>query len=33
MPSTKTKEGQDERMATAVLLLRVALTQQLRALG
>ena len=32
-PSTKTKEGQDERMSKAVLLLRAALTQQLRALG
>jgi len=32
-PSTKTKGGHDERMAKAVLLLRTALTQQLRALG
>lgn len=32
-PGTTTKEGQDERMAKAVLLLRTALTQQLRALG
>jgi hypothetical protein len=30
---TRTKEEQDERMAIAVLLLRAALTQQLRALG
>ena len=30
---TRMKEEQDERMATAVLLLRAALTQQLRALG